>query len=84
MIFTWLAAALFVISLPLLYRLWKGPTIADRVIATDTALVIFANALVVLAVGYGRFVYAEVGVIFALLGFVGTLVVSKMLASGEL
>ena len=80
------AVALVLLGLcaPMLYRVFKGPTIADRVLATDAIGVLVANALALLSVQYGRAIYLDVAIVVAALGFIGTLAIAKVLESGKL
>jgi multicomponent Na+:H+ antiporter subunit F len=80
------AVALVLLGLcgALLYRVFRGPTIADRVLATDAAGVMVVNSLALLSVEYGRPFYLDVAVIIAALGFVGTLVIAKLTEDGRL
>jgi len=65
------------------YRMIAGPRAQDRVLGMDT---LFTNAtLLLLAFGIqtGRTLYFESAITIALLGFVGTVVLSKFLMRGE-
>ena len=55
-----------------LYRLLRGPTIADRVIALDLIAFFAAGAIAVLAVESQRSELLTVAIIVALLAFMGT------------
>uniref|UniRef100_E6VIH9 Multiple resistance and pH regulation protein F n=1 Tax=Rhodopseudomonas palustris (strain DX-1) TaxID=652103 RepID=E6VIH9_RHOPX len=65
------------------YRMLVGPRAHDRVLGLDT---LYVNAmLLMLTVGIrtGSDVYFEAALIIALLGFVGTVALSKFLMRGE-
>ncbi|NEW87713.1 MULTISPECIES: K+/H+ antiporter subunit F [Rhodopseudomonas] len=65
------------------YRMLVGPRAQDRVLGLDT---LYVNAmLLMLTVGIrtGSDVYFEAALIIALLGFVGTVALSKFLMRGE-
>lgn len=68
----------------LMYRVFKGPTVADRVLASDAAGVLIANALALLSVEYGRAIYLDVAIVVAALGFIGTVAIAKIYGSGKL
>ena len=51
-IFEAVALVLMGLCAPLLYRVVKGPTVADRVLASDAMGVLIANAMALLAVEY--------------------------------
>lgn len=80
----WVAGA-FVLALALnLWRLLRGPTLADRILALDT---MYVNALVLLVIaglGYGSTVYFEAALVIALLGFVSTAVLAKFALRGDI
>ncbi|MGE0260581.1 MAG: K+/H+ antiporter subunit F [Alphaproteobacteria bacterium] len=66
-----------------LYRLFRGPDIVDRVLALDT-LVINLIALIVLAgIVYGTTIYFEAALLFAMVGFIGTVSLCKFLLRGN-
>ncbi|ACF01638.1 K+/H+ antiporter subunit F [Rhodopseudomonas palustris] len=65
------------------YRMLVGPRAQDRVLGLDT---LYVNAmLLMLTVGIrtGTDVYFEAALVIALLGFVGTVALSKFLMRGE-
>lgn len=67
-----------------LFRLLRGPGLADRILALDT-LGINAIALVVLVgIALGSAAYFEVALILAMMGFVGTVALCKFLLSGDI
>ena len=80
----WLMAA-FALALALnAWRLFRGPSLPDRILALDT-LYINALALVVLLGLQGLTkAYFEVALLIGLLGFVGTVVLSKYLLRGDI
>ena len=79
-----IAMTLFAIaSLLNLYRLAIGPDIVDRILALDT-LMINSIALIVLAdLRMGLGVLFELALLIALMGFVGTVAMSKYLVRGD-
>ncbi len=83
-IFEAVAIVLIGLSGALCYRVFKGPTIADRVLATDAMGVLIANALALLSVDFGRSIYLDVAIVVAALGFIGTVAIAKVLESGKL
>lgn len=60
-----------------LLRLLRGPTVPDRVLALDTLFVATIAQLVLFGMHLNTAVYFEVALIIAMLGFVGTVVLSK-------
>lgn len=73
-----IAAGIFyiILSLILIYRVAKGPNDADRVVALKSIGLLVIVALVVFSVYSGRSIYLDVAIVLALLGFVGTLLIS--------
>ncbi len=67
-----------------LWRLVKGPSVVDRILALDT-LTINAIALVLmLGLALGTSVYFEAALILAMTGFVGTVALCKYLLGGKM
>jgi multicomponent K+:H+ antiporter subunit F len=65
------------------YRMVAGPRAQDRVLGLDT---FFTNAMLILltfGIQTGRTLYFESAIVIALLGFVGTVALSKFLMRGE-
>ena len=65
------------------WRLLMGPRAQDRVLGLDT---LYVNALLMLltfGIQTGRTLYFESALVIALLGFVGTVALSKFLMRGE-
>lgn len=79
-----IALTLFAASALLnLYRLAIGPDIVDRILALDT-LMINGIALIVLSdIWMGLGVLFELALLIALMGFVGTVAMSKYLLRGD-
>lgn len=67
-----------------LWRLVKGPSVVDRILALDT-LTINAIALVLmLGLALGTSLYFEAALILAMTGFVGTVALCKYLLGGKM
>jgi len=64
-------------------RLVLGPTIPDRVVAFDVVNTLTVALLLVTGIGYEELFFVEVGIVYALLSFVGTLFIAKYIG-GEL
>jgi multicomponent K+:H+ antiporter subunit F len=60
-----------------LYRLLRGPTVPDRILALDTLFVAAIAQLMLFGMHLGTAVYFEAALVIAMLGFVGTVVLSK-------
>lgn len=60
-----------------LYRLLRGPGVVDRILALDTLYVNTIALLVLAGLREGSTIYFEAALVIAMLGFVGTVVLSK-------
>ena len=60
-----------------LYRLVRGPTVPDRILALDTLSVTFIAALMLLGMHLDSPVYFEAALVVAMLGFSSTVVLCK-------
>lgn len=68
-----------ILNMFLLYRVFKGPTAADRMCAGDALDLVSAIALVLYSLYSGRTIYLDIAMVIALLGFVGTVFVARYL-----
>jgi len=90
----WLAAALAGVAFLLaLFRFVKGPSPADRVVAFDVSpadrvvafdvmTIVAITGIVLTALVEGRGIYLDVALIYALLSFLGVIVVARYLEGG--
>ncbi len=60
-----------------LVRLLRGPTVPDRILALDTLFVATIAELMLFGLYLDTAIYFEAALIIAMLGFVGTVVLSK-------
>lgn len=75
-----IAAIIYIVlALALFYRVIKGPSVVDRVVAADSIDVLTSCALVLYSVYTGRSIYLDVAMIVAVLGFLSTLLIAKYL-----
>ncbi|MEA3353892.1 MAG: monovalent cation/H+ antiporter complex subunit F [Campylobacterota bacterium] len=58
-------------------RFIKGPLLLDRVIAFDTMGIIAISLLALLSVTYKSSIYIDVAFVFALIGFIGSIVFAR-------
>lgn len=82
-IFTIVSIILAILALVLLYRVFKGPNIIDRVLAADSIDIILGIVMILFGLVEDRGMYLDIGLIVTLLGFIGTVLISKYL-EGEL
>ena len=71
------AIVLVALAVVLLYRIFRGPTAADRIAALDALDLILALALALYSLYTGRGIYLDIALVVALLGFVGTVFVGR-------
>ena len=77
------AALLFALALALnLLRLARGPGVADRILALDTLYINSLPLLILIGIQRDSALYFEVALVVSMLGFVGTVVLSKYTADG--
>ena len=72
-----------IFSLILIYRVIKGPTIIDRVLSADAIDILAGIIMVLFGALENRAMYLDLGLIITLLGFIGTVLISKYI-EGEL
>lgn len=86
MLSTALFIALGLVSLALflsLIRLVKGPSTPDRILALDTLYINTIAILILLGIHLSSALYFEAALLIAVLGFVGTVALSKYLMRGD-
>ena len=71
------AIVLVALAVVLLYRVFRGPTAADRIAALDAMDLIVSLAMALYSVYSGRGIYLDIALVLALLGFVGTVFVGR-------
>jgi multicomponent K+:H+ antiporter subunit F len=80
-----LVVALLALALALsAWRLFRGPSAPDRVLALDTLYINALALLVALGIWLDTTLYFEVALLIGLLGFVGTVVVATFLLRGRI
>ncbi len=66
-----------------LWRLLRGPDATDRILALDTLYINAIGLLVLLGIRLETFLYFEAALLIAMMGFVGTVALSKYLMRGD-
>ena len=82
-----LPCAFGMVSLALLlslYRLLVGPDVPDRILALDTLYLNTIALLVLFGLLQGSALYFEAALLIAVMGFVGTIALSKYLLRGDI
>ncbi|MBA3058263.1 MAG: K+/H+ antiporter subunit F [Gammaproteobacteria bacterium] len=76
-----LVTAAFALSF---FRLFRGPSAVDRILALDTLYINAIAMLVLLGIHLASPLYFEAALLIALMGFVGTVALSKYLLRGDI
>lgn len=75
-----LTVSLYMVALAMLfslYRLLAGPSVPDRILALDTLYVNTIAALMLFGMQLRSSIHFEAALVIAMLGFVGTVMLSK-------
>jgi multicomponent K+:H+ antiporter subunit F len=67
-----------------LWRLLRGPTLPDRILALDTLFVNSIGLLILMNIAHDTQLYFEAALLIAVLGFLGTAVLCKFLLRGDI
>lgn len=79
--------AMLIISVALALNLWRlvvGPALPDRIIALDTMYINGIALLVLFGIYQNTMIYFEAALLIAVMGFVGTVAMSKYLLRGDI
>lgn len=81
-----IGCAIFLVSLSFvgLYRAYKGPTAADRIVAINVISTKVTVVIVLIALWIKQGSYVNVALIYAMIGFITTIGVAKYLLKGRL
>jgi multicomponent K+:H+ antiporter subunit F len=83
-ILPWVIGAFGVAILLALWRLLRGPSAPDRILALDTLYVNGMALLILLGIKLDTALYFEAALIIAMLGFVGTVGLAKYIVRGHI
>ncbi len=67
-----------------LYRIIKGPSVADRVVAIEIMGIIVVGICVILSISTGKSFLIDIGIAWIILSFIGTLTMAKYLGRRKL
>ena len=67
-----------------LYRVMKGPTAADRIVAIDILGVLIVGFCAIIGIPTGRLWYIDIGIAWTLQSFISTLALAKYLEGRDL
>jgi multisubunit Na+/H+ antiporter MnhF subunit len=66
----------------ILWRFFRGPDAANRILALDALTILAIPLLGLLALFYERSIYLDVAFVFALVGFAGVVLFGRFLEKG--
>lgn len=64
-----------------LWRMIRGPHLADRVLAGDTVAMLVAGLVVILAIKYNNALFFDAALVVAILGFVSTVAFAQYIGA---
>lgn len=67
-----------------LWRVARGPTLADRALALDTMALNLLVVIVLLSIRYATVAYFDAVLVVAVLGFLGTTALAKYMIKGDI
>lgn len=74
-------------GLALLFNLWRivrGPDVADRILALDTMVINVIALLILYGIWRGTAIYYEASMLVAMLGFVSTVAYCRFVLRGDI
>jgi multisubunit Na+/H+ antiporter MnhF subunit len=74
---------LVLLVIPCAYRVWVGPSAADRLQAIDTITTLLIGIIIVLALLQGMSMFIDVAIALAAFGFIGTLALARYISEGK-
>ncbi len=66
------------------WRLWRGKTVADRLIGVDLVTTLLLSLLILLSIIQRDSIYLDLALALAALGFISTLALAKYLADEQM
>lgn len=87
MLATAISIAMLLLGIAIALNLWRlilGPSLPDRILALDTIYINAIALLVLFGIYQGSMLYFEAALLIAVMGFVGTVALSKYLLRGDI
>ena len=78
-VYVFAGVCFLVLAACLAFRLFKGPTAADRALAAACMDVCTDAALILFALYTGRGIFLDIALVTAILGFIGSTIIGKYL-----
>jgi multicomponent K+:H+ antiporter subunit F len=82
-----ITAALIMLAVAMSLNLWrlaKGPSTADRILALDTLTINRIGLVMLIGIAASSSAYFEAALLIAMMGFVGTVALCKFLLGGDI
>lgn len=67
-----------------LWRLLKGPSVGDRILALDTMVINTIAIILLIGIASGTGTFFEAALLLAMVGFIGTVAYCKFLLRGDI
>lgn len=74
---------MIVLLLPTTYRVWVGPSPADRLQAIDTLTTLLISIIVLLGIVQGSALVIDVGIALAAFSFISVIAIARYLCEGK-
>jgi multicomponent K+:H+ antiporter subunit F len=87
MLTTAISIAMLLLGIAIALNLWRliiGPSLPDRILALDTMYINAIALLVLFGIYQSTMLYFEAALLIAVMGFVGTVALSKYLLRGDI
>ena len=75
-------AVIAIATLLSMYRVFRGPTTVDRIVAVDIMTTITTGLMVLFALYYKRAIFLDVALVYAVLAFLGVIAFARYLEGG--
>ncbi|WP_461863851.1 monovalent cation/H+ antiporter complex subunit F [Thermococcus sp.] len=75
-------ALIAIATLMSFYRVFRGPTTVDRLVAVDIMTTITTGLMVLFALYYRRMIFLDVALVYAVLAFLGVIAFARYLEGG--
>lgn len=75
---------IMVLLFPTLYRAFVGPTTADRLIAVNAIATKAIVLIVLLSIVTGQSLFLDIAFVYAMIGFIATIAITRFIERGHL
>ncbi|MFD1205441.1 MULTISPECIES: Na(+)/H(+) antiporter subunit F1 [Sporosarcina] len=84
-VFIWCSLIFVILSMcGIMYRVFKGPSVPDRLIALDGIGVMLISSIALLSILFDTPFFIDVILLIAIMSFIGTVSFSKFIERGEI